>query len=42
VLVGERRQPVEGPENIAGAVDEIEMWGRHWADVANNLPLWEG
>jgi hypothetical protein len=29
VLVGQRRQPMEGAENIAGAVDEIEVRGRH-------------
>ena len=28
-LVGQRRQPVEGAEDIAGAVDEIEMLGGH-------------
>lgn len=25
MLIGERRQPVIGPENIGGAIDEIEM-----------------
>ena len=33
VLVGQRRQPVEGAEDVGRAVDEIEMRGRHGRKV---------
>jgi hypothetical protein len=33
VLVGERRQPVIGAEDIAGAVDKVEMLGGHEPDL---------
>ncbi len=35
VPVGERRQPVIGPEDVARSVDEIEMAGRHRRALAS-------
>ena len=36
-LVGQRRQPVEGAKDIAGAVDEVEVLGGHEWDVAHRI-----